>query len=335
MENREYIEKLRENDLVREKDLGGGISSFNFKNKCFFDNLWDEQTVKARGLFVDVGKMNIVARSFDKFFYVDENGSTCKEKIKGYEYPLYFYEKHNGYLGIASSSDGKSLFTASKSTDKGDFKEWFEEILADKLGDKVDDFVKCLHENNASAVFEVIDPIHDPHIVEYPYPKVILLALVRNTFEYEHLGTTKLYNVALHFGFEVPQLLGVAMDYGQFVEMSKSIERKDGIEGCVVYDANMVPKLKVKTHWYRYWKNVRTAIANIVSDKPTNFEKNLRRCGGNIELYVFLAKNASKENCDVIELRNAYYEHVFDAGKRLDVEKMYVGTVEKKEGGKR
>ena len=330
MENYEYVEKLRENDLIREKDLGGGISSFNFKNKCFFDGLWDEQTVKARGLFVDTEKDEVVARSFDKFFFVGEHESTSEEAIKGYRYPLFFFEKHNGYLGIVSSPDGKTLFTASKSTDKGDFKEWFESILLFSLGDRAEEFASCLHEKNASAVFEVIDPEHDRHIVEYGYPEVVLIGLVKNSFDYENLGYMAMSDLSLRFGFEQAKMMGVAGNYDQFVEMADFVERKDGIEGCVVYDFHMVPKVKVKTKWYRFWKNVRTAIGNVVSDKPTDFDKNLRRCGGNIELYSYLAHHANEENCDVIELRNGYYDYVLDKSNRLATEVMYYGKVVEK-----
>lgn len=45
------VDMLRNSLLVREKHLANGISSFNFSNKCFFNQAWDDINVKARGLF--------------------------------------------------------------------------------------------------------------------------------------------------------------------------------------------------------------------------------------------------------------------------------------------
>lgn len=61
------LELLRNDSLIREKDLGNGISSFNFSNKCFYNNLWNDEAIKARGLFVDVNHNKVVARSYNKF----------------------------------------------------------------------------------------------------------------------------------------------------------------------------------------------------------------------------------------------------------------------------
>ena len=60
--------ELRHNKYVTEKQFGN-ISSFNFSSTAFQKNIWDEQTTKARGLFLDTEKFKVVARSYDKFQY--------------------------------------------------------------------------------------------------------------------------------------------------------------------------------------------------------------------------------------------------------------------------
>ena len=48
----ETIAALRQNHYIQEKKFGE-ISSFNFTDKAFFDRVWDEQTTRARGLYLD------------------------------------------------------------------------------------------------------------------------------------------------------------------------------------------------------------------------------------------------------------------------------------------
>lgn len=51
----DIIISLRSNKYIGEKKFGN-ISSFNFTNKAFYDKIWDEQTTKARGLYIDTVK---------------------------------------------------------------------------------------------------------------------------------------------------------------------------------------------------------------------------------------------------------------------------------------
>ncbi len=62
---------LRSNRYIQEKKFGN-ISSFNFTNKAFYDKVWDEQTTKARGLYLDTMKGKVAARAYDKFFSIQE-----------------------------------------------------------------------------------------------------------------------------------------------------------------------------------------------------------------------------------------------------------------------
>ena len=66
---------LRSNRYIQEKKFGN-ISSFNFTNKAFYDKVWDEQTTKARGLYLDTMKGKVAARAYDKFFNINERPET-------------------------------------------------------------------------------------------------------------------------------------------------------------------------------------------------------------------------------------------------------------------
>lgn len=68
------ILEMRNNPYIEEKRFGS-ISSFNFTRKAFEKRIWDDMTVKARGLYINIPKAKIVARSYDKFFSISE---VCK-----------------------------------------------------------------------------------------------------------------------------------------------------------------------------------------------------------------------------------------------------------------
>ena len=48
----EVVDKMRQNKYIYEKKYGD-ISSFNFTREAFYDKKWNEQTTKARGLFIN------------------------------------------------------------------------------------------------------------------------------------------------------------------------------------------------------------------------------------------------------------------------------------------
>ena len=66
------LEQLRSNRFIQEKDLGNDISSFNFTREAFYDRNWTNQTILARGLFLNNKTGEVVARSYEKFFKVNE-----------------------------------------------------------------------------------------------------------------------------------------------------------------------------------------------------------------------------------------------------------------------
>lgn len=68
---------MRQNKFIQEKQFGN-ISSFNFTRDAFYDKVWNDQTVKARGLYIDTDRMEVICRGFPKFFSVSEICSNPK-----------------------------------------------------------------------------------------------------------------------------------------------------------------------------------------------------------------------------------------------------------------
>ncbi len=98
----EVVDKMRQNKYIYEKKYGD-ISSFNFTREAFYDKKWNEQTTKARGLFINTANGTVVARSYPKFFNVNERAETkfsmLQHKLK---FPVTAYVKENGFLGMVS-----------------------------------------------------------------------------------------------------------------------------------------------------------------------------------------------------------------------------------------
>ena len=89
---------LRESRYVQEKKYGN-ISSFNFTKTAFYDKVWDEQTTKARGLYINIPKQKVVARAYDKFFNINERPETKFDMLQHkLVFPAVAYVKENGFL---------------------------------------------------------------------------------------------------------------------------------------------------------------------------------------------------------------------------------------------
>lgn len=68
----EMVEILKDDPFVHVVDTVDGIKSFNFTRQAFYDSVWNNQTMTARGLHVDTKNNVIIARSYNKFFNIEE-----------------------------------------------------------------------------------------------------------------------------------------------------------------------------------------------------------------------------------------------------------------------
>lgn len=307
------IDMLRNSSLVREKHLANGISSFNFSNKCFFNQAWDSINVKARGLFVKNNK--VVARSYNKFFNIGERPETEMDSLReNLVFPVCAYVKSNGFLAMISADpteDGK-LFIASKSTNDGDFAGYIRDVLDKTLTTaQQEEFAEYLHKNDCTAVFECIDPIHDQHIVEYSHPHLVLLDLVYNDFNYSHAEYNTLLDVAGHFGFYCKVLSKVIANWQEFEAFIDKWAARASIEGFVFEDADGF-MVKYKTPWYKNWKQARGVLQQVWTGRDIETIKNIKtklafepRLMDAIPEFVEECREQGCGTCpSVIELRN-------------------------------
>ncbi len=262
------VQTLRQDtQKVREKRFGH-VSSFSFSPKVFYKGDWDAITTKARGLFIDTEDNIIVSRSYDKFFNVGERPETELETLmETLTYPVKAYVKENGFLGIVGYDHRTdALFVSSKGTPEGPYADWFREILNKNTTEGQRKFLKrFLRDMQASVTFEVIDPIRDPHIVEYGAPGLVALDVVRRAPVFQKMDMAALRRFAKQVGLPVkeeaanlPNPRALAGWYARVTD-SKRFFCHDGrhIEGFVLEDAEG-RMVKVKLPFYAFWKWMRS-----------------------------------------------------------------------------
>lgn len=265
------LEKLRNDSLVREKVLSDGISSFNFSSKAFYNKAWHDETIRARGLFVDTESGRVVARSYNKFFNLGEMPETQIDSLKeNLVFPLVPYLKENGFLGLIFSRDGQTLQYASKSTDEGTFAEYLRDIaektIPNAIRNKIAWYLFCM---DRTLVVEVIDPINDPHIVDYDNQHLVALDLVDNEFEFKPIDYHVLYQKANSWGMEHKTRYCPLNDFFSFESVINQIEfnpTTHRYEGFVFTDQNGF-MFKFKTPWYRGWKMARGIMQQLFAGK--------------------------------------------------------------------
>lgn len=260
----DVIISLRANRYIQEKKFGN-ISSFNFTNKAFYDKVWDEQTTKARGLYLDTFKGKVAARAYDKFFNINERPETKFDMLQNkLQFPVTAYVKENGYLGIVSYDEyNDDLFIASKSTIDSQFAEWLKEAIYNQITEENREKMKqYAKDNNVSFVFENVDMKNDPHIIEYPESKLYLLDIVYNQMDFAKYDYETMCDIAHQFELTPKEKAFEIANWQDFYDWYYDILEEDyeyngrKIEGFVIEDS-VGYMTKLKLTYYNFWKFMR------------------------------------------------------------------------------
>ena len=261
----DVIMDLRNSKYVQEKKYGN-FSSFNFTKTAFYDKIWDEQTVKARGLYIDVPKQKVVARAYEKFFNINERAGTKFDMLQHkLQFPVMAYVKENGFLGIVSYDEyNDDLFITTKSNPEGDFAQWFKELLYNTVSaDIIEEMKKYTKDHNVSFVFECVDMKNDPHIIDYPTSQLFLLDIVCNDIEFKKYSYEDLCFVANCFGLNHKEKAYEITSWQDFFDWYYEVTNENyeyngrNIEGFVIEDADGY-MVKLKLAYYNFWKFMRS-----------------------------------------------------------------------------
>lgn len=260
----DIVLEMRKNKFITEKKYGN-VSSFNFTNSAFYDKVWNEQTMRARGLYIDTDRMKVRARGFTKFFNINERPETKFEMLQyKLQFPVTCYVKENGFLGLVSyNPDTDDLFITTKSNPTGDFAVWLTNMVERKITEENREKMKQIcKEEDVTFVFECVDMTHDPHIIKYDEDKLYLLSIVKNDIEFKQYEYDDLVNVANELGIEVKTKAFEIGSWSDFVDWYYDVLREDYefqgriIEGFVIEDS-IGYMTKLKLTYYNFWKHLR------------------------------------------------------------------------------
>lgn len=310
----EAVESFRNDPYIKEKKFGD-ISSFNFSRNAFYDRVWNDRTIKTRGLYINTAKNMVTARGYEKFFAINETEDTTLGNIKNLQFPLEVYVKENGFLGLVSTLNDTILrnqfFITTKSDPQGEYSGYLSHMVYDKLSDeKRKRLLDYINKHNVTFVFECVDQENDPHIIEYPGNDLYLLDIVKNELEFHTLPYKKLVSIAKEFGLKVKEHVITLNSYEEFLAFYNEVMDKDylyhgrHIEGFVVQDKNNF-MFKIKLPYYKLWKHLRTGVEMFYRTGTIN-EKKIPK--GYEDFVRFVEEDFDKNGIErnIIELRKLY-----------------------------
>ena len=237
-----FVELLREDEDVLQKETGDNIISHNFSREVFEKGRWTPNTLTARGLFTRGD--DIVGRGFRKFFNVDENPSARLENLK---FPVKIYEKYNGFLGICfwdEVSQSPKVFNKSGVENKWNTLAISRGIIDDQ---QLTDFYSKPENRDYSVLFEVMG---DDHVVYYEHDFAVPIAVI--------------YNQTGRFNDELEAKLGIqplatVQNEAELKVYLKNYNKKINVEGLVLRDVTGY-QLKYKVDYYQIGKILRKAF---------------------------------------------------------------------------
>lgn len=328
---RTHTVKGRKALRLKESERYPHVTSVNFSKHVFYNSSWDDVTVRARGLFLNNRTGEVVARSYDKFFNLNEREETTPESLaQNLVWPVTVYAKENGYLGILGyDSETDELFFASKSTPEGFFADNFRRIVESKIPQgRLEELRRYLRDTESSFVFEVIDPVNDPHIIEYPEEDVILLDVFRRSLKTEKLPYAAVKKVAKHYGINAKEYrLTINNQYqleGWLAAASaRDYSKAKPLEGFVLEDGAGF-QVKIKLFHYTFWKAMRTVKdrvraalesgKDISAIQPDYGNYHKRAIWSHPEAIPFLefckALTAEELKRDILTLKRQFQEHL-------------------------
>lgn len=325
---KDLVFTMRNNPFIREKELGDGISSFNFTRQAFYDGHWDEQTVKARGLFIDTIDNKVVCRGYPKFFRYGEQGIDSDYLKNNIKFPVWTYKKENGFLGLFTSRKGKPIF-ATKSQVDGPYNLYFKNCAERCLGaSTIENLRKYCERNNCTLLFEVIDMVNDPHIIKYSEDyNIFLLDIVKNDIKFSKLSYEELLDLGDKYGINVKERLYKPFENLEslffFIDRilydSPDIpEKLCFIEGFVLEDANGF-MFKLKTPFYSFWKQMRNIAGSIIKYGNYKHTDRFRDNEAAIDFYNWVMKRKDNPVIKTLvsENRIIVLREMFEKGEEL------------------
>lgn len=267
----EDINILGNSKLVKVKKCSPNLYSLNFTSRVFHKRLWNENTVQARGLFVDRMTGDVKLRSYNKFFNINERPETELNNLSNtLAFPVEIRTKENGYLAILGVINDELVF-ASKSTTEGMHVDLFKNLFQ-KLPKSLQEEIKeLLKRNSCSMMFEVISH-DDTHIIKYDQDHLYVLDMIQNTLDVngKHIDVSfsrerlaELDSILKKYDTQLISIVKTIQQVNTMDELKNIIHKElnsyHESEGFVLVDSNGF-MTKFKGPYYNTWKHRRNRI---------------------------------------------------------------------------
>lgn len=315
----ELTNQILKNKYIKIKNLQElNLYSLNFTSKAFYKKAWNSITTKARGLYVDKDSGEVMIRSYNKFFNLNEAPETDEKKLpQTLAFPIKCYYKYNGFLGIASTINDEFVL-ASKSVTYGDYKDYFQEIFDTLTEEEKNQFKELSKKYNCSFTFEV-ENIKDKHIIDFKENRLILLDAIPNSYEFNGIDIDREFSnkVISQMKITSKNLIKKELlaEFNSFEELKDYVRKHTNdrnIEGLVVEDSKGF-MFKIKYNYYRSLKELRGVLFKVSSSYDTGIPYGSFRNEIQVKFAYWLAKNKTREeikNSHIIELFKEYENFV-------------------------
>ena len=307
---KEFLALAKRNKHLLVKPVAPDVYSVNFTSDAFKKGIWDNMTVRSRGLFINDQDNEVYARGYDKFFKISELGGWNKCGLEGH---VDMYKKYNGFLGLLTWDKQKGepvVMSKSKVADgTSKYADLAKTVIMSQLKN-IDN--KAIHALlfNKTALFEVVDELNDPsHIVHnFDKPTAVLLDVVYNDLVFKKVDYENLKNIAKALGVPVKEKLG-STDTGYQKQAQECAEKQHELEGIVIEDESGT-MVKAKTNLYNVIKGMRGnwdyALHHYVATEK--LEEKLNECLGYKYDVMGNAKESKKLEQDLVKaLMSEYY----------------------------
>lgn len=207
----------------------GPLALYHYSNRCVYDILWDDFSLLARGLILDLDRGALVATPFPKFFNYGERGLALPDE------PFQAFEKLDGSLGIVFFHDGRWQVTTKGAFGAGQAR-WAEARLAQ---------CELRHlDPRSTYLFEIIYRANQI-VIRYDYEDLVLLAGYDG--EGVELDAADIAALAARLGTRVARRYDYA-HVDDILSAAEALDKND--EGFVIRFASG-HRIKVKGSAYR------------------------------------------------------------------------------------
>lgn len=251
-------QRLAADEGIRAKDIGNGITAYNFTKDTFHKGNWNPVTTAARGLFIRDD--TVVARGYEKFFNLGEShGYTKDQVLETFELPVRISEKANGFLMIVANVDGELVYYTKGGPTP--FAKAGQELFERRFNaEQRQKFAGLLRRTNVSVTFEVILE-NDPHLTTITGEDIVFLDVINNAIDFAFRPELEQAVQAILNIRRVPST--VVTDRKRLAELIDYYQHDVAFEGAVLLDATG-RMTKIKSDYYSVAKSIRGPLTRVL-----------------------------------------------------------------------